>query len=133
MAVPTDHDPDAAAVIAEERNARARAEEESRRKDEFLSLLSHELRTPLNALLTWARVLRRGNLDAAVRDRALEAIERNARVQTKMVEDLIDTSKISSGTLVLDELEDVDIVALVQGAVDAAQIAANDKGVELLH
>jgi len=132
MAVPTDHDPDAASVIAEERNARARAEEESRRKDEFLSLLSHELRTPLNALLTWARVLRRGNLDPSVRDRALEAIERSARVQTKMVEDLIDTSKIASGTLVLDDLEDVDIVALVQGAVDAAQVTAKDKGVELL-
>src|ERR1051326_8909553 len=132
MAVPTDHDPDAAAIIAQEREARARAEEESRRKDEFLSLLSHELRTPLNALLTWARVLRRGNLDAAIRDRALESIERNARVQTKMVEDLIDTSKISSGTLVLDELEDLDIVALVHSTVEVVLPAAKDKGVELV-
>src|ERR1041384_7077135 len=118
MAVPTDLDPDVAAIIAEERDARARAEEESLRKDEFLTLLSHELRTPLNALLTWARVLRRANLDPAIRNRALEAIERNARVQTKMVEDLIDTTRIASGRLMLDDVEETDIAALVRGAVD---------------
>jgi CheY-like chemotaxis protein/nitrogen-specific signal transduction histidine kinase len=133
MAAPSDHDQDVAALLAEERDARARAEEENRRKDEFLSLLSHELRTPLNALLTWARVLRRVDLEPAIRDRALEAIERNARVQTKMVEDLIDTTKIASGRLALDETEDVDISALVREAVEAALPAARDKGVELLH
>ena len=133
MAVPTDLDPDVAAVIAEEREARSRAEEESLRKDEFLSLLSHELRTPLNALLTWARVLRRVNLDPAIRDRALEAIERNARVQTKMVEDLIDTTRIVSGRLLLDDIEETDIAALVRDAVQTAMPAARDKGVELVH
>jgi len=132
MPVQTHQDQDAAEVIARERELRARAEDESRRKDEFLSLLSHELRTPLNALLTWARVLRRSNLDTAVRDRALEAIERNARVQTKMVEDLIDTSRIAAGTLVLDEPEDLDVEALVRSTVEAFLAAAKDKGVEVV-
>jgi signal transduction histidine kinase/ActR/RegA family two-component response regulator len=83
-------------------NAFTRVEEASRLKDEFLATVSHELRTPLNAVLGWTTLLRSNNLDEAGRKRALETIERNARSQTQLIEDLLDVSRVISGNLRLD-------------------------------
>ena len=87
--------------------SRKRAEEAlveaNRMKDQFLATVSHELRTPLNAILGWARLLRTGGKDdTEAMDRALEIIERNARTQTQLIDDLLDISRIVSGKLRLD-------------------------------
>ena len=78
---------------------RRRAEEASRAKDELLSVTSHELRTPLNAILGWSRMLRSGTLSEEKRERALETIERNAKIQVQLVEDLLDFSRVITGKL----------------------------------
>ena len=88
--------------------ARATAESASRTKDDFLATLFHELRSPLNAILSWVRVLRTDRLDAKQQKRALEIIERNTRQQVKMIEELLDVSRIVSGKMRL-ELQLVDI------------------------
>jgi CheY-like chemotaxis protein len=91
-----------AEMLARAQAARAEAEEANRLKDEFLATVSHELRTPLNAMLGWATLARRGGLDEAGKGRALETIERNARAQKKLVDDLLDVSNIINGNLYLD-------------------------------
>jgi signal transduction histidine kinase len=83
-------------LLDSERQARAEAERTSRMKDEFLTTLSHELRTPLSAILGWAQVLRRGSRDQADLHRGLQTIERNARAQAQLIEDLLDMSSITS-------------------------------------
>jgi signal transduction histidine kinase len=105
-------------------------QESSRLKDEFLSIVSHELRTPLNALLGWAQVLRRGTAAGADASRALEAIERNARAQAQLVDDLLDTSRVVSGKLRID-LVPTDIGAVIQNAVESFRPLATARGVEL--
>jgi len=116
----------------EAENARllATAEEAGRAKDEFLATLSHELRTPLNAIAGWAYLLRSGTLDAVTAARALEIIDRNARVQGRLVADLLDTSQIVSGKLRLN-MRAVDLPAVVEAAVGTARAAAEAKGVRL--
>ena len=89
-------------LLESERAARSAAERMSEVKDEFLATLSHELRTPLNAILGWSQVLRSGPKDKADYLKGLETIERNARVQTQLIEDLLDMSRITSGKLRLD-------------------------------
>jgi signal transduction histidine kinase len=106
--------------------ARVEAEAASHAKDEFLALLSHELRTPLNAILGWTNMLRRGTLNAAAAERALEIIERNARSQVQVVADLLQISEIITGKLQLDP-HVVDLAPLIASSLDALRLAARAK------
>ena len=94
--------------------------------DEFLATLSHELRTPLNAMLGWSHLLRTGTLNSETQHRALEALERNGRAQAKLVDDLLDVSRIVSGRLKL-RLEDVDLGSLLQSSIETVRQAAEAK------
>jgi signal transduction histidine kinase len=98
--------------------------EANRLKDEFLATLSHELRTPLNAILGWTRLLRVGALAPEERDRALEKVERNAQVQARLVEDLLEVSRIASGKLRL-ELRPIDLASIVHAGVESIRPAAD--------
>jgi signal transduction histidine kinase/CheY-like chemotaxis protein len=113
-----------------ERDARARAEDANRRKDEFLAILSHDLRSPLNAVVTWLQVLRSPQLDASAREQALASLERITKLQARMIEDLLDISRIISGKLSL-EPQDVDLVVIVRAAVETTISAALEKGIDL--
>ncbi len=115
-------------LLDSERAARAQAERASRMKDEFLANLSHELRTPLNAILGWSQILASGTRDEADLAEGLRTIERNARAQTQIIEDLLDMSRIISGKVRLD-VQRVDLAAVVQAAVETVRPAANAKGV----
>ncbi len=107
-----------------------RAEEASRAKDEFLATVSHELRTPLASILGWTRLLRRGGLTTEKQSRALETLERNARAQTRLVEDLLDVSRIVSGKTRLN-VETADLGRIVEAAVDSIRPGADGRGVRL--
>jgi signal transduction histidine kinase/ActR/RegA family two-component response regulator len=110
--------------------ALARLEAADQSKDEFLAVLSHELRTPLTSILGWTRMLRAGSLDAAMSARGLEAIERNAKTQTRLINDLLDVSRIVSAKLELDR-QRVDLVPLIDAALDAVRVAARAKDIRL--
>jgi PAS domain S-box-containing protein len=110
--------------------ARAEAEQANRLKDEFLSTLSHELRTPLNAILGWTRMLQSGQLAETRRAHALATIERNAHVQARLVDDILDVSRIVSGKLPL-EITALDPCAIVGAAVDSVRPATEAKGLQL--
>jgi signal transduction histidine kinase len=101
----------------------AELREANRLKDEFLATLSHELRTPLNAILGWTRLLRAGALPPDSSDRALEKVERNAQAQARLVEDLLEVSRITSGKLRLD-LREVDLAAIIHAAAESVRPAA---------
>jgi len=116
--------------LAREQRARAEAEAANRVKDEFLATLSHELRTPLNAVLGWAVTLRGGRLDAATTARALEAIERNARAQSQLIEDLLDISRIVTGKIRLD-VRPIEPAAVIEAALDAVRPAAESRSIAL--
>ena len=118
------------ALLAREREARTEAQAANVAKDEFLATLSHELRTPLNAILGWTRMLRSGQLNADRETHALEVIERNARSQAGLIEDLLDVSRIIAGKLRLD-LRPVDLAAVVHATLDETRHAAEAKHVEL--
>ena len=109
---------------------RLRAEEASRAKDELLSVTSHELRTPLNAILGWSRMLRSGHLSEEKRARALETIERNAKVQVQLVEDLLDFSRVVTGRLRIN-LAPLEPAQVVEAAIDVVRPAADAKNVRL--
>ena len=113
-----------------EGRARAAAEAASRAKDAFLATVSHELRTPLSPILAWSRMLRQGTLGEEKARRALEAIERCARSQAQLVEDLLDVSRIITGKLRLD-VRPVPLAPVVQAAVEVVRPAAEAKGLEL--
>ncbi|MDZ4077400.1 MULTISPECIES: PAS domain S-box protein [Hydrocarboniphaga] len=117
-------------LLESERAARSHAERMSALKDEFLATLSHELRTPLNAILGWAQVLRHSDKGKQDFMQGLDAIERNARVQTQLIEDLLDMSRITSGKVRLD-IQPVTPMAFIQAAVDAVRPAADAKGIRL--
>jgi PAS domain S-box-containing protein len=117
--------------LASERDARREAEAANCLKDEFLATMSHELRTPLNAILGWSKLLRRGPRDEKSIDRALETIERNANTQTRLIEDILDVSRIITGKLHL-EMRRVDMNAIVRAAVDVVRPAADAKRVHLV-
>jgi PAS domain S-box-containing protein len=119
------------ADIHEQREAGRRIEAASQAKDEFLATASHELRTPLSAILGWARMLRSGKLDESAYDRGLETIERNARAQVQLIEDILDGSRIITGKLHL-EIRPLDLTALVNAALDAVRPAAEAKAIALL-
>ena len=125
---------DNARLYDRERSARAESERQSRMKDEFLATLSHELRTPLNAILGWSQILRADGGGAAyaaddVRQ-GLEVIERNARAQTKIIEDLLDMSRIIAGKVRLD-VQRVPLAPAIEAAVETVRPAAVAKGVRL--
>jgi len=109
---------------------RARAEEASRAKDEFLATLSHELRTPINAVLGWVRMLRSGALGPEKQDRALDTIDRNTRAQVQLIEDLLDFSRITAGKLQLT-VAPVDLCGVVEAALDTVRPAAEARGVRI--
>jgi signal transduction histidine kinase len=119
-----------ARLLVREQEARKQAEDANRMKDEFLATLSHELRTPLNAMLGWAQVLRSGKVDGPTTDRALEAIERNARAQAQLISDLLDVSRIITGKLRL-ELRPVELPCILDAALDSVRPAAEAKGIQL--
>ena len=112
--------------------AREAAERALRAKDDFLSILSHELRQPLNAVMGWTRLLReREHVDAALNARALEIIDRNATLQARMIDDLLDMARIVAGKLQL-QLEPVDVRAIAAAAVDVVTPAARAKNIALV-
>jgi PAS domain S-box-containing protein len=113
-----------------EQAARAEAEAANRTKDEFLATLSHELRTPLNAMLGWARLLRTRKFSESTTARALETIERNARLQTQLVEDILDVSRIIQGKLHL-YVRPVELIPVIEAAVEAVRLAAEAKAIQL--
>src|SRR5207249_2451703 len=119
-----------AELLTREQAARAEAELANRAKDEFLATLSHELRTPLSAILIWARLLRSGRLDAEAWARALEVIERNTKLQARLIEDLLEVSRIIAGKLRL-EWTPVELASTVDGAIDAVRAAADAKDITL--
>ncbi|MDM7923683.1 MAG: hybrid sensor histidine kinase/response regulator [Pyrinomonadaceae bacterium] len=114
-----------------EQEARVQAEAANRAKDEFLAVLSHELRTPLNAMLGWARLLRTNRDNPDLFDRAVDAIERSAMVQTKFVEDLLDITRIVNGTLRLTKIP-VDFASLTETAIDVMRPSADAKQIRLI-
>ncbi len=124
------NDEERARLLARERDARAEAEAANRAKDEFLAVVSHELRTPLNAMLGWMRLLRNGTLPPERRVQALETVERNALAQKKLVEDILDVSRVISGNLSLT-LSALEIAPSVRMAVEAVRPTADTKGLEL--
>ncbi len=117
-------------VLASERAARSDAERAGRMKDEFLATLSHELRTPLNAIVGWCALLQGGPTDDDELAQGLETIERNARAQTRIIEDLLDMSRIISGKIRLD-VRPCDLGEIVQAAVDTVRPAAEAKSITL--
>jgi signal transduction histidine kinase len=110
---------------------RRAAENASRMKDEFLATMSHELRTPLNAILGWATILRAGHQTEAQREKALTTIERNAKAQARLIDDILDVSRIISGKLRLDVKRHA-VAALVNAAVDIVRPAAAAKSIDLV-
>jgi len=117
-------------LLACEREARAQAETANRIKDEFLAVLSHELRTPLNPILGWSKLLRSRKCDPATTERALETIERNAKLQTQLIEDLLDVSRILQGKLSLN-VSPVNLVSVVEAAIETVALAAQAKSIEI--
>jgi PAS domain S-box-containing protein len=117
-------------LYQESRKALAEAQTANRLKDDFLATMSHELRTPLNAVLGWAAILRGGECSDQTRERAIETIERNARAQAQLVEDLLDVSRISSGKLQLEE-KAVSLTELIEAVIESLRPAVEAKGVIL--
>ena len=118
--------------VERERTAALERERDANRlKDEFLATLSHELRTPLNAVLGWTRVLRAARVEPPTQERALESIERNARAQARLIEDLLEISRIVTGKLRL-QVRDTDLAAIVDAAVEIVQPAAMAKRLRLV-
>jgi signal transduction histidine kinase/ActR/RegA family two-component response regulator len=118
------------ALLERERKARQESEIASRAKDEFLGLLSHELRTPLNAILGWTRMLSTGRLEPEAVTRGIETIDRNAKLQARLIEDMLDVSRIISGKLRLDA-QPVDLTTVVNAAVDTLRPAADAKDIRI--
>jgi signal transduction histidine kinase len=117
-------------LLESEQFARGEAERANAMKDEFLATVSHELRTPLNAILGWSHLLRTGAMTAAQNQQGLEVIERNARAQIQLIEDLLDMSRIISGKMRLD-IQSVDPAAFIEAAIETVKPAAEAKGIRL--
>jgi hypothetical protein len=120
----------ARAQIIQEQAARQEAETANRLKDEFLAVLSHELRTPLNSILGWSRLLLTKDFDAEMIHRALETIERNAKSQADLVEDILDVSLIIQGKLRL-QLQSVDLIRLIETVLDSLQPSLESKLIQV--
>lgn len=121
---------DRLSLLDRERNARAEAEAANRSKDDFLAMVSHELRTPLNAITGWTSMLLSGGLDPARTRRAYETIDRNARSQAQLIDDLLDIGRITSGTLRLNESQ-IEVGSIAEMALESLRPAADARGVQL--
>jgi len=117
-------------LLEREQTLRTEADQANRLKDEFFTNASHELRTPLTAIVGWVRMLRRGQLDQPTQASALETIERNAKAQAKLIEDLLDTSRVITGKLTLD-LHSTEIAPIVASAVNTLRPAADSKNIQI--
>ena len=117
-------------LLESERTARAETQRVSLMKDEFLANLSHELRTPLNAILGWSQVIASGRATEADLKQGMETIQRNAREQARLIEDLLDVSRIVSGKVRLD-VQETDLSVVVQQALDSVRPSAEAKGIRL--
>ncbi len=117
-------------LLQQEQSARVAAEQANRVKDEFLAVLSHELRSPLNPILGWTRLLRSGKLDADRQVEALATIERNAKLQLQLIEDLLDISRIMQGKLTL-KVESVNLAFVISAALETVQLAAEAKQIQI--
>jgi PAS domain S-box-containing protein len=118
------------ATLRQEQAAREQAEEANRLKDEFLATLSHELRTPLNAIVGWASILQEGKLDPATTARAVETINRNVKIQSHLISDILDISRMTSGQLDL-RFQPVLLASAVEAAIDTMRPMARSRNVEL--
>ncbi|CAN5869494.1 hypothetical protein BH18ACI4_BH18ACI4_12600 [soil metagenome] len=116
--------------LAREQEARSEAENANRIKDEFLATVSHELRNPLNAILGWSSILRSRETNKEQAYHGLEVIERNAKIQLKLIEDLLDVSRIESGKLAFS-FEQVDVVRIIETAMEAARPAAAETRIQI--
>jgi PAS domain S-box-containing protein len=117
-------------LFQQEQAAREAAERANRIKDEFLAILSHELRTPLNPILGWAKLLQSKKLNAAKTAEALGAIERNAKLQSQLIEDLLDVSRILRGKMALNKAP-VNITNVINAALETVRLAAEAKNIQL--
>ncbi|NJK74709.1 MAG: response regulator [Microcoleus sp. SU_5_6] len=117
-------------LLQREQAAREQAEQANRIKDEFLAVLSHELRSPLNPILGWAKLLTTGKLNATKTAQAISTIERNARLQSELIEDLLDVSRILQGKLRLN-VSPVNLAVTIQGAIETVRLAAEAKSIAL--
>ncbi len=120
-----------AQLLDQEKLARQQAENANRAKDEFLANLSHELRNPLTPILGWAQLLQSGNLNEVAVSRAIEVIERSAKAQSQLIEDMLDIARITSGKLDLDS-SFIDLRLVVQGAIDGVQLSADAKNIKIV-
>ncbi|MEG4144615.1 chemotaxis protein CheB [Microcoleus sp. Pol12B5] len=118
-------------LLLQEQFARHQAETANRSKDEFLANLSHELRNPLTPILGWAQILRSGKLKEAAVNKALEVIERSARAQSQLIEDILDISRITSGKLQLC-ICPIDLRLVVQAALEGVQLSAEAKNIQIV-
>ena len=130
MAVRKQAEEERAQLLVRERAARAEAELANRTKDEFLATLSHELRTPLSAILGWSHILRTNQLGKKDWARGLETIERNARVQSQLIDDLLDVSRIISGKIRI-EPRAVDLPTVIEAAIDSIRPTLEAKEIQL--
>jgi PAS domain S-box-containing protein len=117
-------------ALAREQESRGEAERANRSKDEFIAMVSHELRSPLNSILGWTTALRRAGYEQELHDRGLEIIERSARMQSQLIDDLMDTARAISGKLRL-EVRPTDLAEVIEKAVEVVRPAAEAKGVSL--
>ncbi|MTJ07405.1 ATP-binding protein [Anabaena sp. UHCC 0204] len=119
-----------AQLLKLEQTARAKAETANRIKDEFLAVLSHELRTPLNAILGWSQLLQTHSFDREKTSQALATIERNAKLQVQLIEDLLDTSRILQGKLTL-KITNINLVSTVLSALETMRLALETKSIQV--
>jgi PAS domain S-box-containing protein len=119
-------------LLQRERHAREELELANRAKDRFIAVLSHDLRAPLNAILGWTQLLRREVLDIHARDRAFQTIERNARTQAKLIEELLDISRMAADRIQLS-LTPIDFGLVVQRVIDSVMPTATDLGITITH
>jgi PAS domain S-box-containing protein len=117
-------------LLRKERDAREQAEAANRGKDEFVAMVSHELRSPLNAMLGWAKILKKGGVDAKTQSHAVEVIERSARAQQTLIEDLLDMARIVGGKLRL-ETRPVSLARVVEAAADVVRPATEAREIDL--
>jgi PAS domain S-box-containing protein len=117
-------------LLISEQQARETAEEANKAKDEFIALVSHELRSPLNAMLGWTRILQHQNPDEKTREYALDVIVRNARSQSRLIEDLLDIARVSRGKLRL-EMEPTELIPIINAAVEIIKPTAEANNIKL--
>ena len=117
-------------ILQQTQAAREAAEQTNRIKDEFLTVLSHELRSPLNPILGWSKLLKMGRLDATKTAEALNTIERNAKLQSQLIEDLLDVSRILQGKLTLN-VAPVALISTIDAALETVQLAAEAKQIQI--